>query len=116
MALEKLTAGQVVEALQKVDGQPSKAADLLGVVTKTIYNYRDRYQVVADAMHHEKEKRIDHTEGKLFDRIEDGDTTAIIFYLKTQGKGRGYIERQDININVDVTKLDEAQLNAIIEA
>ena len=29
--------------------------------------------------------------------IRDGKTAEILFYLKTKGKGRGYIERQEIS-------------------
>ena len=34
-------------------------------------------------------------EGKLMKKINVEDTTSIIFYLKTQGKERGYIEKSE---------------------
>jgi hypothetical protein len=39
---------------------------------------------------------VDVAESKLMAKIDAGDTTAIIFFLKTQGKGRGYVERQEV--------------------
>lgn len=54
----------------------------------------------------EREVSVDKTEKRLMQKIEEGDTTAIIFKLKTHGKKRGYIERQEF------TGADGDKLNA----
>ena len=43
-----------------------------------------------------KEIAIDSVESNLHEQIKEGNTTATIFYLKTQAKKRGYIEKQEI--------------------
>ena len=49
---------------------------------------------------------------KLIQHINKGNVAALIFYLKTQGKGRGYIERSEVvNIPPEVqTALNEANI------
>ena len=39
---------------------------------------------------------IDFAESSLYKQIKDGNTSATIFFLKTQAKRRGYIEKQEI--------------------
>jgi hypothetical protein len=39
---------------------------------------------------------LDFAESQLHQQIGNNNTTATIFYLKTKGKKRGYIERQEI--------------------
>jgi len=93
---ERYTIADVIDALEQTQGYVSKAADFLGCTTKTIYNYRDRHEDVAQAWIDIKERRHDFVEDRLLQRIKSEDTTAIIFYLKTQAKQRGYIERQEV--------------------
>ena len=44
---------------------------------------------------------LDFAESQLHKQILDGSTTATIFLLKTKGKSRGYIERQEIVTDAD---------------
>ena len=90
------TATQVIQALEDADGYVSKAASLLRCSPRTVYNYRDRFVTVAEAWEAIREKRHDFVENALHKQIQNGNVTAIIFYLKTQAKSRGYIERQEI--------------------
>ena len=58
------------------------------------------------------ERDIDFAEAALRKRIQNGDTTAIIFYLKTKAKDRGYIESQHsiitpLTANLMAQKTDE---------
>jgi hypothetical protein len=40
---------------------------------------------------------IDFAESQLHKQIKEGNSTATIFFLKTNGKKRGYVERQEID-------------------
>jgi len=87
------TADDVIAAIHKNNGYVSKIAADLQVSTSTVYNYRDRWVTVAQAWADVREKRHDFVESKLDKAINGGNITAIIFYLKTQCKNRGWVER-----------------------
>jgi len=63
-----------------------------------------------------QEHAVDFVESKLFKLINDENPTAIIFFLKTRGKKRGYVERveNDITINAVNFKFGEGG-NKMIE-
>ena len=42
-----------------------------------------------------RESSVDLAESELMKAIRAGNMTAIIFFLKTQGRSRGYVERSD---------------------
>lgn len=86
----------MIDALEKTLGVVTKAAKLVGIDRSTHYDwYRNdpEYKAAVDDIGN---IALDFVESKLHEMINDKDTTAAIFYLKTKGKGRGYIERQEI--------------------
>jgi|TARA_R100000049_G_C1914630_1_gene61203 hypothetical protein len=96
MGTKKFTAKEVADAITQAKGFITVAARRLGCRRDTIYRYIKEYASVREAKDDAREIMLDITEGKLFEQIQEGNMTAIIFHLKTQGKGRGYIERQEI--------------------
>jgi len=45
---------------------------------------------------------LDHVELKLHELIDDLNVPAILFYMKTKGKARGYIERSELAVEGSV--------------
>lgn len=101
----RVTADQVIAALQAKNGYVCATAAALGVTPQTVYGYKKRWQRVAEAWDAIREARHDHVEGKLQKLIDDENLTAIMFYLKTQARDRGYVEHVDHagKIDSDVT-------------
>lgn len=93
---EKFTPEQIVEALNATQGLVYLAADRLRCSAKTVYNYANRYKAVQVVLEHHKGKRLDTAEASLWNAVIKGEAWAVCFYLKTQGKHRGYVERQEI--------------------
>ena len=87
---------EVTKAIEDAKGFISAAARRLGCQPATVRAYAKCYASVQAAMPDARESMLDTAESVLYRKILDGDTTALIFFLKTQGKSRGYIERQEI--------------------
>lgn len=113
----RLKATDYAQAITEAQGLISVAARRLGVSRSAVYNAVNRHKRVAEALQDARERTTDLAEGKLYSKINDGDITAIIFYLKTQGKTRGYVERQERvhSGTLDVRSLTDEELAALIE-
>jgi len=111
----------MIETLQKCLGIVTTACLKVGLNRSTHYDwlkddpdYKARVDAVDDLV-------IDFAESQLHKSIQNGSDTATIFFLKTKGKKRGYVERSETiqtNINTDIEVSDaekEAVMNKLKE-
>lgn len=104
----------MLEALEKCLGIVSDAVKIVGIGRTTHYSWMKDDPEYKQAVESIDDIALDFAESKLHERMRgvemakigsDGemntytlppDTTAIIFYLKTKGKKRGFVERQEV--------------------
>lgn len=103
---------ELIKMLKFFKGIVSSACEAVQISRQTYYNYLKDDPEFASEVDEINEASIDHVEGKLMEKIngvtvsvetpagqkiyeQPPSDTAIIFYLKTKGKKRGYIERSE---------------------
>ena len=86
----------MIEALEKSLGVVTTAAKQVGIDRSTHYewlktdpDYKERVESISDIA-------LDFAESQLHKQIQNGEVTSTIFYLKTKGKKRGYVERTEV--------------------
>ena len=92
----KHTKRRLIEAMEQSLGVVTTACKKVGISRKTYYDYYNNDSEFKNAVDDIQNVALDFAESQLHKQIADGNTTATIFYLKTKGKKRGYIERQEI--------------------
>jgi hypothetical protein len=87
----------MLDALEKSLGVVTAACKSVGIGRTTHYLWMDTDPEYKKAVNDISDVAIDFAESQLHKQIKDGNSTATIFFLKTKGKSRGYVERQEIH-------------------
>lgn len=105
---------KMIDALKEKHGIVTESCRFAGISRETHYEWIASDPKYKKAAEDAQEVAIDYVEGRLFQKItgvemqkegEDGESyyyslppsdTAIIFYLKTKAKHRGYIEKTEL--------------------
>lgn len=89
-----------LEIFKEKLGNISVSCRAYGINRQTFYNWYANdpdFKAAADDV---KEVRMDFIENALMQRINAGDTAAIIFAAKTICKDRGYVEKVENDVSV----------------
>ena len=109
----------MLQALEKSLGNVTDACKQLQISRSTYYSWLKSDEEFKNEVEAIEEISIDFVESKLFELIdgvtiqgqedtykERPNVSATIFYLKTKGKKRGYVERQEIDGTFRVPSID----------
>jgi hypothetical protein len=99
----------LINALEKSLGVVTSACKSVGLNRSTYYDYYNSDPEFKKSVDELSNIALDFAESNLHKQIKDGNTSATIFYLKTKGKRRGYVERQEIT-GIEGTKLFEVEI------
>jgi hypothetical protein len=106
-AVRQLKTPEVAAVIREMNGNLAAVARKFNVQRHRIYRFIEQHpslkQVLADA----RESMLDNAESTLYKKALEGDTTALIFLLKTQGYKRGYTERQHHTIDMNIRQMAE---------
>jgi hypothetical protein len=86
----------IEKAIKDKRGNVSAAAKALGLSRVSLYERINKSELLQRTLEEARETMIDNAETALYDDALNGNTTALIFFLKTQGKRRGYTERHEV--------------------
>ena len=96
-------------------GNVTKACEATRVGRRTHYDWTQQNESYKAYVNDISETKIDFVEDKLKQNIDSGDTTAIIFFLKTKAKARGYVEKSETDFNFNAKPAVIDWLNEIKE-
>ena len=87
-----------LKALEQSLGVVTTACRTADIPRSTYYKWLKEDTEFADKVKDIEEIALDFAESQLHTQMKDGSTSATIFYLKTKGKKRGYIEKSELDI------------------
>ena len=113
--MARITVPLFKDALKGTYGVQSLIAKKLGVDRATVSKYLSRNPKMMELCKTEREKIIDISENRLFKAANDGHKWAIDRILKTLGKNRGYVEKQEIELAGNISTLSKEEREAEIK-
>lgn len=92
----------MLDALEKTLGVVTSAAKIVGIDRTTHYIWLEHDEDYKRAVTDIENVAIDFAESHLHKQIKKGNTPATVFYLKTKGKKRGYVEKQELDLTGEI--------------
>ena len=93
---KKPTVAELTKRIEETKGNVAAVARSYGVSRTAVYNWIDASAGCRQALDDARETMLDNAESILYKKVLEGSTPELLFFLKTQGKRRGYVERSEV--------------------
>lgn len=98
---KNISIDKIVEIYEKKGCNITATCTALGISRKTFYEWREKKKKLAEGLEAAEESILDFAESKLVEHINNDDVQALIFFLRTKGKKRGYVEKTETDVNIN---------------
>lgn len=99
--MKKIPIEKIIQIYEKKGCNITATCTALGIARKTFYEWREKKKKLAEGLEAAEEAIIDFAESKLVEHINNDDVQALIFFLRTKGKKRGYVEKTESDVNIN---------------
>lgn len=96
-----ITIEKIAEVYKKKGCNITATCAALNISRRTFYQKKKKSKSLQDLLAEADESILDFAESKLIEHINNNDITSLIFFLKTKGKKRGYVERTEHDVNAN---------------
>ncbi len=109
----------LLKALEKSMGVVTAGCFKAGISRAQYYEYINTDEAFAQAVLDLQNVALDFAETALFANIANGREASTIFYLKTKGKHRGYVEKMQLDVSNtnyvanEMSKLDNLSIDEL---
>lgn len=97
----RYTVNQIATVYEKKGCNVSAACAALNISRSAWYKWRKTRKGLDERLKESEDALLDFAESKLLEKIQEGDNTCLIFFLKTKGKDRGYVETVENKVTVN---------------
>ena len=105
--IQKLSKKETfLKALKNNLGHITNACKSANIHRQTYYGWIDKDEDFKQQCDNVGESLLDLAESKLLENINNNDNACIIFYLKTKGKKRGYIGKQEVEVTKPISEIN----------
>ena len=103
----------MLQALENSLGVVTVACKKTETPRSTYYKWLKEDKEFAQAVKEIENVALDFAESQLHKQISDNSTAATIFFLKTKGKARGYIEKQQLDLYSGDNQINKIEIEII---
>jgi len=106
---------RMIDAMEKSLGIVTTACKTVGINRSTHYDWMEKDANYKKAIESIQDVVLDFAESQLHKQVKEGNSTSTIFFLKTKGKKRGYVERSESisHVKVSTTKLTDQDIQKL---